>query len=310
MIQKTNHDNGFSLLELSLVMVVMAFVATGLMRVAINSIKVNKEDETYRKMEVISKRLALFVKDNARLPCPSDGSLPASNIDYGVEQVFDNGAAIANTCQNGLATSGNIHIGSVPTKTLDLSDDYMLDGWERRFNYAVDMRFTNSPTTYTVCDGTTTLLSECFEFLSTGEIEVGTSVDGAERTTEAVYVLVSHGSNGHGAFTRGGGSRLNVSATNEEEENAHIDNNFDGGFLDIEANDNFDDIVYYAEKYQIIANIWPPLEESVCEVAKNVVDNPDPAVNETCTGLATGGPLEACEAYAQNIHAVCAGLYN
>ncbi|MCH2038239.1 MAG: type II secretion system GspH family protein [Rickettsiales bacterium] len=316
MKKNTKTNRGFSLLELSIVMVAMAFIATGLMRIAINTTKVDKREETERKLDVISKRLALFVFENQRLPCPSDGTLAANVASYGEEQDLDNGAAV-NTCENGIATSGNMHVGSVPTIELNLPDSYMVDGWERRFNYAVDTRFTNNNITFANCDGTTAARSVCFEFLSNGSIEIGTTVDGAERTNEAVYVLISYGENGHGAYPRGGGTaRLNVSASASEQENAHMGETFDAGFIDIDESNTFDDILYYAEKSQIIANIWPPIDESVCEVVKNVVDNPDPAVNDTCTGIppsliiGTDGPLEYCQLYAENINAVCAGLYN
>lgn len=313
----TKTSRGFSLLELSIVMVAMAFIATGLMRIAINTTKVDKQEETERKLEVISKRLALYVFENQRLPCPANGTLAASDANYGRAQPLSNGANAVDECENGIATSGNVHIGSVPTIDLNLPDSYMVDGWARRFNYAVDTRFTNNNVTFVDCDGTTAARSVCFEFLSNGSIEIGTTVDGSERTNEAVYVLISHGKNGHGAFPRGGGTaRLNLSTAPEEEENAHVAGTFDEGFIDIDESNTFDDMLYYAEKSQIIANIWPPIDESICEVVKNVVDNPDPAVNDTCTGIppsiiiGNDGPLEYCQIYARNINAVCAGLYN
>ena len=120
------------------------------------------------------------------------------------------------TGASGTLTFTSVAAGVVPTKTLGLPDDYMFDGYGRRISYMVDVRATDR----TTCrDMQVTKTS--------GAIQIMDSAAATTTTDNIMWSLISHGKNGHGAFTRAGSSiagRFNSGATGDDEEmNAFID---------------------------------------------------------------------------------------
>lgn len=113
------------------------------------------------------------------------------------------------------------------------------------------------------------------------EIYSNSESGGALITNEAVYVLISHGQNGYGAFVRaaddssGGGSgpvseRLGFDgASDDEKENLDCEDGGCGGekingkFVDRLLSDDFDDIVYYDTRYGMIVKC-NKLSSNVC----------------------------------------------
>src|SRR5690242_8346084 len=89
---------------------------------------------------------------NGRRPCPADGQYAINNANFGVE------AATPGTCTGSTPAApfgpdaGTSYVvgGTIPTKTLNISDDYAFDGWGRRMTYVVDTRATKASTCYTL----------------------------------------------------------------------------------------------------------------------------------------------------------------
>jgi prepilin-type N-terminal cleavage/methylation domain-containing protein len=255
---------GFTLLELSVVLLIISVVMGGIMALFNQSIDKQQLQETQTKMTAIQKALLDYRLAFNRIPCPADVT---QNMDATSNNYFGAEAANSGTCISGTpaanfsiaastftgtttnasavvtsvsstaglsvgtlvsgtgiaagsaiasidsatqitldtaatATNAGITIsrntvvgGMVPTKALQLPDDYAIDGWGRRIMYMVDVNltaasgFTNVPVTDS----------------ATNRITVN-DVAGNAKTTSAVYLLLSHGKNGHGAYTRGGGT--------------------------------------------------------------------------------------------------------
>lgn len=208
---------GFSLFELAIVMVIVAFIAGGALTFVISMATRAQYDETNRRMDILQKALLDYSRANDRLPCPADAAQLPEAAAYGV------GAQNASTpfdCTAENFSNGNTVEGMVPVKTLGLPDAMGLDAWGRRILYAVDQRLVvpYALTTYPRGDATV------------GSLTVEADTAGTSRTTAAVYVLYSAGVNGHGAFPAGGGaSRLSVGSTDADE----LDN------CDCDASGNF-----------------------------------------------------------------------
>lgn len=191
---------GFSLVEISVVLVVVATMLAGVLPAITESQKSNAADETAERMEQVKQALLTYRAANSRVPCPSDISLGVNTANFGKE------GATQGTCTGGTPaanfSSGNVVGGGVPVKELGLPDEYAFDGWGRRMVYHVDKRLT---------------LATTYSSTTTGSITVK---DGAstpsDRTTTAAYALVSSGPNGHGAYTRAG-TRFSFGTTNARE---------------------------------------------------------------------------------------------
>lgn len=305
----------FSLLELSVVLLIISVVMGGMMVLFNESIDKQQLKETEFKMAVIQKSLLDYRLAFNRIPCPADATsdmdatsnnyfgveasnsgtcisgTPAANfsiaassftgtttntsaivtsvsstaglsigtlvsgtgivagtaiaaIDSATQITLDTAATATNA---GVTISRNTVVGGmVPTKTLQLPDDYAIDGWGRRIMYAVDVNltaasgFTNVP----VADA------------ATNRITVNDAT-GAAKDTSAVYLLLSHGKNGHGSYPRSGGTaRLAnyISADADELTNCHCDGSavataFSATFVQKPASiSTFDDLLLYGTR--------------------------------------------------------------
>ena len=295
---------GFSLVELSIVLAIISVTLGGALTIATKKTESDKANETEQKLNEIEQALEQYVIDNQRLPCPADGS---KTIDATSANAFGvAGSADDSSCGDANFNDGaNVYLGVVPVKTLGLSDETMIDGWGRRISYAVDYRFANNNVTNEDCDGTTSTV--CLQYTSAGGITVN-DASGTARTTEAVYVLVSHGKNGHGAYPYYGSStRISFpsSVDDDEEDNSGSDSPFDAVFVQKTATGTFDDEVRYKPKWQLINDANGITDDNICDPAKEVIDTPDVAGGDPENSCSDATDVSVCEALAAKIYTLC-----
>lgn len=198
---------GFSLVEISIVLVVISVMISGVLPYITESQKTNAANDTAERLEAIELAMLTFRADKGFIPCPSDITAALNGSNFGA-------ATTTADCHDGTAPDPNFGdtadfagtgftvAGGVPTRALGLSDEYGFDGWGRRLVYHVDTRLTVA-STYSSASG--------------GSIRVNDAT-GTARTMDAAYAVVSHGPNGHGAYTRAG-TRFSFGTTlpNEQE---------------------------------------------------------------------------------------------
>jgi hypothetical protein len=162
--------------------------------------------------------------------------------------------------------------GGVPTRALRLTDDYMYDGWGRRIRYAVDRTYTATNALPYPAGGLCTA--------SASAITVKDAT-GTARTTAAMYALISHGGNGHGAYTSNGTMVNAGSSSADELTNCHCTNAGAVGtyapsyVAKVPAYDSgqsgnalyyFDDIVTYKNAWQMQAQNYALAASQACTV--------------------------------------------
>src|ERR1017187_256646 len=184
--------HGFTLLELSIVLVLIGvIIGMGLVTLT-SSLQASQYNTTVARMDAIEKALLDYSIANNRIPCPSDLAQISSSATYGVEAGAGSGSAIGvatGVCTGtGMlpqatfkATSGTVE-GGVPTRALQLPDDYMYDGWGRRFRYAAASATT---ATGSLPAGVPSLCGSAASGITVND------VTGAARTTAAIYALIS-----------------------------------------------------------------------------------------------------------------------
>lgn len=118
-------QQGFSLIELAIVTVILGLMMTMLIPVASSQLEQQRRRETISKMTVIDQAITAFVMANRRLPCPADGTVPAGTLNAGVEVRDPNGDC-------GTQTNGVL-----PWISLGLSEADATDGYFARFTYRV-----------------------------------------------------------------------------------------------------------------------------------------------------------------------------
>ena len=207
-----NRLRGFSLLEMSIVLIIVATL-TGLgIQSGANMMETARVSQTQKKIEQIKRAIYVYRVSNNRIPCPASLTLPVSSVNFGVQGPnsaacidVTAGAATANFTD----TTVTVVEGAVPTKSLNLPDEFAFDGWGNRIRYAASLLYTETDSfKKTLPDDT----------CGTVQVTDGTGASNF-RTQEAVYALVSHGSNGHGAYTRSGSVKSAGSTNVDEQKN-------------------------------------------------------------------------------------------
>ncbi len=195
-------------------------------------IEAAKRASTNSKLDAIETALMAYRLASNRLPCPTNPALTdiaVNSATYG----YETGTAGVCTGTN-ISTytipagSGNTSIasntvvaeGALPVRTLGLPDEYMFDGWGRKFAYAI----------WTPITAAGAFISYGIN-PSCGAITVKNAGHGY-RTQAAAYALISYGPDGHGGYNKGG-ARYNAGVSNADEDtNAHYNSSgSDTGYL-------------------------------------------------------------------------------
>ncbi|MGA9393922.1 MAG: type II secretion system protein [Azonexus sp.] len=208
-------NNGFSLVELAIVLVIVALLTSGMLLGISAQRNATETIDAQRQQENIRDALLGFAMANGRLPCPA---LPN----------------LANTDANaGRENCAQPH-GVLPWATLGLPET---DPWGNRFTYFASSKFTaalsaGTQASFTLATGVapdTAGLANIKELGSSGNYIA----------SDLPAVIVSHGSRTAGAW-QPGGNQL-PGAINDELENA----NADLTFVSRTPSDSFDDILMW-----------------------------------------------------------------
>lgn len=235
--------SGFSLLELSVVLTILAIVVAGGLTLGTAKVQQAAITNTYQEMQDIEKALKVFLAENDRLPCPASITLVRTDPLFGREATdcADASPPTGLTRVEYPAASGQfVRIGGVPFYSLEMPDRYLEDASQNRYLYAVQESAITSLTS-----------------TSTGNISVvddaGTAV-----TDAAVIVLVSAGASHKGAYTAKTGALFSAcDATNKDRENCDAD----GVFTDALFNDGdtaanfFDDIIIWKTRMGLFETV-------------------------------------------------------
>ena len=241
-------------------MVLVGVVASGALVTTAGYMQANQFNSTIAEMDTIEKTLQMYAGGQNRVPCPANLTCTQTQLNYGVEGKTTGGSCgvgsgsctVAGSAgANYFDANNNVAEGGVPTRTLRLADSYMYDAWGRKFRYAAYVPSTvqgSVPMADTHCGGVTV-----------------NDITGTPRTTQAIYAIVSHGQNGHGAYTHAG-SIVNAGSLNTHElKNCHCTStgaysgSYDSMYYEeipnlnntLGALYNFDDLVTFKESYQL-----------------------------------------------------------
>jgi type II secretory pathway pseudopilin PulG len=251
MSENMKKNNGFSLIELSIIIAVFATLLTSLLAAG----RIDNESENVQEVEKrlfeIEKALEFFQKANGYLPCPASRTAAYGTASYGVS--VDCSAATAAAAPAGTANLGTgagdayqVRVGAIPTRTLGISDEAGLDPWGNRLTYMVIRSLGVDSATYTAFS--TTQTTDLFQIVN----RASTVIYGTTNAQIVKYAIVSHGSDGKGAYNKNGILGVACSTTSAERENCNNTKNVMlDGINDIVATSNatyFNDFVRFRPK--------------------------------------------------------------
>lgn len=195
---------GFSLVELSIVLVIVSALLTMLVSGMLNVARNSAESATRSSQGAIRDTLIGYLRANGRLPCPDIGPDGAAGISSAtLPDGLENRSVAGNTtspCSSGA--------GVLPYATLGLTQEAALDGWGNYFTYVVsnNTALVTPPRDWTI--------STAFRSGSVGSIEV---INDANVAIQAAVLIISHGATAAGAFTiKGTQGDTSIAGANEQ----------------------------------------------------------------------------------------------
>ncbi len=278
--QQNQQDSAFTLIELAIVLALISLIISGGLSYTIAQREEKRFDLTHSKLNFVMKSIKSFVRQNGYLPCPTDPTLPFSDADFGFGKRTGGGCSSGNLVDSdGGASTENIIFGAIPVYTLNIPPDYIYDGWNRRFTYAVDEDMTDT-TGYAANTGDIEIRSPGYDGGGTArnnpityrhadaadvtagilDCEGDPAALGACITMGAPVAVISHGSNGFGSYGAAGGAAPIASTkyapeagSNDEDENAdHLVSGANNHIL-IQSlrRGDYDDLIRFKMKWQL-----------------------------------------------------------
>jgi len=246
--------NGFTLVELSIVVVILGILALSAIPMSASLLTNARVKDTEQKLDAIENALEAFVIENGRLPCPAGLKKVTSDIDEDTGDIDEDtgfgrelgggSSDCIDSDTSGCTLSGTLYYGAVPTRDLGLPDSAGSDGWGNKISYVVEGAFAET-------DG----FSKTSSSAATINVQTKSGSSTPDLTTDGVYLLVSHGANGYGAFPLNSTNQINNGSSSEETLNQYSDSRSGVIFMQYYYNENFDDYVRYKTKMQIVMDI-------------------------------------------------------
>ncbi len=153
-----NKRDGFSLIEVAIGLLIIGIIIGPM----INEWGVYKKQQEYAvstgNIATIKTALQKYVLNTGTYPAPADPGLASSNANYGKETSLTLAALLLVACapdktvvckatgyRNTDGTGGNdpVLIGDLPFATIGLPKNYAVDGYGRKFTYAVSGNLTD-----------------------------------------------------------------------------------------------------------------------------------------------------------------------
>ncbi len=229
------NEAGFSLIELSIVMIIGGTLLAAALGFYQAKIQQTRLDKTNDNRHAIQKAIVDFITDDPlitddyagqRYPCPADPDLAPGAANFGVEQtVTANGTCkVVGGIQKVTGVGGDVFIGALPVVTLGLGGNMAYDVYKNKYTYAVSDKVSQFKTMVNAD--------------ATGSIRI-LDASGGTMINSAQFIVLSHGKNGSGANALQGG-KIACPTKGKDPENC----NNDGVFLSMEINEG-DEANYY-----------------------------------------------------------------
>lgn len=263
----TENKRAFSLIELSIVIIIISILLVGTMSASIVALDNAKYKVTRDRMQQIYKALGNYLLVNKALPCPASILELKTSANYGIASASSGSCDGTPGVYIGTGSySSHLAYGMVPTQTLGLSSDMAEDGFGSKITYIVSSGFTD-PSLVDETRGFGSIYPAA-NFNNVTEqfitIKQNSGAAWVTNSNEAIFVLISHGSNKKGAFNSNSNAQNELSSDVNEQNNYAIDfnnssnptanfyninNYFTFGF---DGSDEFDDVVFYKSRNAMV----------------------------------------------------------
>lgn len=301
---------GYTLVELSVSTSILALLAVGGLSIIQKKNEAESVRETERKIRSIRSALDKFIRINGYAPCPSNPALSEASAYFGKDikpNPFGGGDIDIYNRETEECEADNItgDAGMLPVRVLNLTDDMAYDGWERKFTYKIASRAADKTA---MADPSYRGNIRIVDLLGNNK----TGIDNPPPNNQgALYVIISHGSNGReAAYPRIVGSADGAytpdpdSIDTYERQNV---NHIRSIYIQDRTQDGYDDIVRFGSKNSVTPpkQVYLPiaLQADACSNARILKDTPELIED---LGFSNDGMKESIIAGAATLDILCA----
>lgn len=307
----SNDDRGFTIIEMAIITIISGMLFAAF--VSLYNIHSSRKefDKTIENIEMTQGAIREFFGLRGRYPCPADPALEPGDLLYGVEQCSGCGTGgifCNNIDSRDVDGDGNgefIMIGAVPAITLRSAGSvsgfevtHSFDGYDMKLTYAVTQEMTNP---------VHTVVTPVSSQIGAIALKDENNKDPVNPPESAHYVLISHGEDKIGAYTRTGVYTGECNLIHIVTSNPLPDGNNIGGGLEqiqlenCDRNDAvfvnalrssstddsyFDDIVYFGANNDSV--LWRPSNSPLVPIGQTWIYN----TNLGNVGVGTTTPSE------------------
>lgn len=188
-------QEGFSLVELAIVLIIVALLSSGLMFGLGNQQKQIQFKEMQNQTDNVLNAIMGFAMTNGRLPCPADPNVSKQTNSAGTE-ILSLSPPNCDPRTSGCVVTCKLEHGVVPWQTLAIQE---IDPWGNRLTYFVGREFSN-PISY---DEEISGVKARFSLDTAGRAKIQSGA-GQPIASDVPAVIISHGSRAFGAYTSAG----------------------------------------------------------------------------------------------------------
>ncbi len=239
---------GMSIFQVAFVVSLAGIFASIAIQIYKTSLLFQSEQITLERLSKIELAMNVYIQRNGFAPCAASRTQGIDSAGYGLS-IPDCTVAAAGT-QSVSGAGGMARLGAVPTRTLNLPDDHMYDGWGNQLTFAISENLAINPATYSANDGSIIVQTH----------------DGGVLEGNAMYAVVSHGPDTAGAFNRLGIVDLACDPSVNDGENCNNDSIFRTSFNLVgndevsqysraDASQHHDDYMTYSAKQNIVFSV-------------------------------------------------------
>lgn len=268
------NNKGFSLLELSIVLVVLGFITTASLTITRGMLNYQKQKVTKERMYKIEKAIEAFVDKYGRLPCPA-----GIKTKYSLDSNINEGTTVGTVCTTysdgevclpeespsslnttchinssaGIKKQNNILIGTIPATALGLQNKDAMDGWSNKFVFVVAEGYTIKDSYYDY-DG-------IFTNVSSNKLI----------NNKYAYALISNGRNQYYSYSFGGNTETKNSVESTKDKTNSYNNTSGTTINDSWGGTDFDDFVIMKTADTIIRKL--DVYDRDCKVTVDVIND-------------------------------------
>lgn len=247
MVKINCSKTAFSLIELSLVLLVLSLIVSGLISTIVTNSSNSKVTSSYNSVNKIYQALTTYLAVNKKLPCPASLKVEISSVNYAIQ---DSAAGFCDS-QAGIYTiNSDIIYGMAPVVTLGLNKEDSKDAYGNKIIYVVLKSFTQDNPDLSSLNGNIILNNLVNNVAYSDENNI-------------VLLVISHGLNKYGAFSYGINVQNDFDLASNFERGNIITNLNDSNKTAVIANssnfskyasgqNSFDDILLYKNKETLL----------------------------------------------------------